>query len=169
MPLPHAGAGTHTYRWGRILSLPALKALGTACLPFTVTAVCVCAIVCVCRSEEGDIACQVLSRAKLSFLSVITPSYFPGAGCLSLCLSITHTHTLSQTGGAPDSVSPVRRAVREERGDWSKLTSWWADTHCFRLENQSCSGPVQTRSAARPFWPDTTTQSTSSTLKPLIS
>ncbi|XP_043977356.1 uncharacterized protein LOC122833668 isoform X2 [Gambusia affinis] len=29
-------------------------------------------------SEGRDIACQVLSRATLSFLSVITPSYFPG-------------------------------------------------------------------------------------------
>lgn len=97
---PRAGAGAHIQMRPSLLSLPALKALGAACLPFTVTAVCVC--LCVCRSEEGDIACQVLSRAKLSFLSVITPSYFPGAGCLSFRLSLslslqymdTHTHTL---------------------------------------------------------------------------
>ena len=94
--LPPTRRRRHTYIQMRtsLLFLPPLKALGAACLPFTVTALCACVcVVCVCRSEEGDIACQVLSRAKLSFLSVITPSYFPGAGCLSFCLSLYNTHT----------------------------------------------------------------------------
>lgn len=72
-----------------LLPLPALKS-PWHCLFTLHCDSCVCVSVCVqvCRSEEGDIACQVLSRAKLSFLSVITPSYFPGAGCLSVCLSL---------------------------------------------------------------------------------
>lgn len=124
----HASTTAHTHTDEDESPFPASSQSPWRCL-FTLhcdSFVCVC--VCVCRSEEGDIACQVLSRAKLSFLSVITPSYFPGAGCLSFCLSLYNTHTLSlsllltpslthsqtQAGGAPDSVSPVRRAVREE-------------------------------------------------------
>lgn len=72
---------------------------------------CVCLSVRVCQSEEGAIACQVLSRAKLSFLSVITPAYFPEADCLSKSQCNTRRH--SHTGRAPDSVSPVRRAVSQ--------------------------------------------------------
>lgn len=56
-PLPPTRRRWHTHIQMRpsLLSLPALKALGTACLPFIVTAVCVCVFVCECVDLRKEI------------------------------------------------------------------------------------------------------------------
>lgn len=61
----NAGTHTHIQMRPRLLSLAALKALGTACLPFTVTAAHVCMFVCVCVRLCVDLRKEIL-RVKCS-------------------------------------------------------------------------------------------------------
>ncbi len=96
---------------------------------------CVCACVCVnLRKEILRVKCSPGLNYHFWVLS-----HHPTSQGLAVFLSVslynthtnthTHTHTCTHTGGALDSVSPVRRAVREERRrDWSNLTSWWVHT-----------------------------------------
>lgn len=62
------------------------------------------------------------SRGPAVFLSVFlhTLPIFPG---------LSHTHTYRDSGGDPDSVSPLKRGVKEESRDWRKMTSSWEHIH----------------------------------------
>lgn len=96
---------THIQMRTSLLSLPPLKALGAACLPFTVTALCACVCVCVdLRKEILRVKCSPGLNYHFWVLSH-HPTSQGLAVFLSVSLSIIHTHSLSLSYSLPHSLT----------------------------------------------------------------
>lgn len=127
---------------------------------------CVCVCLCVCVDLGKEILCVKCSPGlNYNFWVLSHHPTSPGLNVfLSVSLSIIHTHTLSLShthAHIQEELQTVlaQWGVQSERREETGVT--WPvgeHTHFFRLENQSCNGPIQTCSAARPLWPATTTQ-----------